>query len=60
MEADRNIPIPVVDLHGYQMVYDGPGVLWETSYVDAETRTKLPLAKKKIKNLAKIHDICAV
>lgn len=47
MEADRNIPIPVVDLHGYQMVYDGPGVLWETSYVDAETRTKLPLAKKK-------------
>lgn len=35
-EAYKNVPIPVVDLHGYQMVYDCLGVLWETSYVDTD------------------------
>lgn len=47
MAADENIPIPVVDLQGYQMVYDRPGVLWESSYVDADNRIKLPLAKNR-------------
>lgn len=44
MEAKKTIPIPVADLHGYQMIYDGLGVLWETSYVDADNKIKLPLA----------------
>lgn len=28
------LPVPVVYLHGYQMVDHGLGVFWETSYVD--------------------------
>lgn len=47
MEAYKNIPIPVIDLHGYQMIYDGLGVLWESSYVDADNRIKFPLAKNQ-------------
>lgn len=45
MDAYKNIPIPVVDLHGYQMIYDCLGILWETSYVDTDNRIKFPLAK---------------
>lgn len=30
----KYVPVPVVDLHGYQMIDHGLGVLWETSYVD--------------------------
>lgn len=30
----KYLPIPVVDLHGYQMIYHGLGVLWETSYIN--------------------------
>lgn len=47
MEAYKNIPIPVVDLHSYQMIYDCLGVLWETRYVDTDNRIKFPLAKNQ-------------
>lgn len=30
--------MPVVDSRLYQVVYHGPGVLWETSYIDTEMR----------------------
>lgn len=47
MEADKNILIPVVDLHDCEVIYDGFGVFWETSYVDTDNRIKFPLAKIK-------------
>lgn len=51
MKADQNILIPVVDLHDCEVIYDGLGVFWETSYVDTDNRIKYPLAKK-IKNFS--------
>lgn len=40
-EQYKNLPIPVVDLHGYQMIYHVLGVLWETSYIDAENKKEI-------------------
>lgn len=37
-EQYKNLPIPVVDLHGYQMINHGLGVLWKTSNIDAENK----------------------
>lgn len=38
--ADKNILIPVVDLHDCEVIYDSLGVFWETSYVDTDNRIK--------------------
>lgn len=60
MEADKIVLIPVVDLHDCEVIYDGLGVFWETSYVDTDNRIKFPLAKKKIKNLSYTQHIHSI
>lgn len=41
---DLFLPIPVVDLHGYQMIYHGLCVLRETGYEDTWSTKKKALA----------------
>lgn len=39
-EQHKNLPIPVVDFHGDQMIYQGLGVLRETGDIDTENKKK--------------------
>lgn len=54
IEQHENSPIPVVDLHADQMIYQGLGVLWETGNIDTENQKKSILSDHlKVKDTAR-------